>query len=204
MVEDFRNAAISQLNHAISTLTAAVDTATVRHHLDYVKTRLSQYIQKAEAMLEIKDLQLVAKQNEIKTMEKIIQDLEEQNRSLREKHNLLPPPAHAQNWQTPDDKENDSQEDEKKTIEELQEENKQLRFNRVCMEDLISQCEPSVRNYLRGRNWRAPEDGENDCEDVAKTIEQLREENQQLRLNRRSLENRISGCDPSVRNYLFG
>ena len=92
MVEDCRNAAISQLNHALDTLTAAVDTATVRHHLDYVKTRLTNYIHTAETVLEIKDLQLVAKQNEIKTMEKIIQDLEEQNRSLREKHNSPPPP----------------------------------------------------------------------------------------------------------------
>ena len=41
-------------------------------------------------------------------------------------------------------------------------------------------------------------------EDARKTIEQLREENQQLRLDRRSLENRISGCEPSVIDYLRG
>jgi sensor histidine kinase YesM len=99
MVEDCRDRAISQLNHALGTLTAAVDTATVRHHLDYVKTRLTQYIHTAETMLEIKDLQLVAKQNEIKSMEKIIQDLEEQNRYLREKHNSPPPPPPGRNWQ---------------------------------------------------------------------------------------------------------
>ena len=40
MVEDYRYAAIAQINHALSTLTAAVDTATVRRHIDYVKTRL--------------------------------------------------------------------------------------------------------------------------------------------------------------------
>ena len=44
MVEENRDAAIAQLNHALGTLTPAVDTATVRHHLDYVKTRLTQYI----------------------------------------------------------------------------------------------------------------------------------------------------------------
>ena len=76
MVEDYRDAAIAHINHALSTLTAAVDTATVRHHLDYVKTRLTQYINRAEAVFEIKDGQLVAKQNEIKTMEKRIQDLD--------------------------------------------------------------------------------------------------------------------------------
>ena len=98
--------------------------------------------------------------------------------------------------------ENDWEEED--TIEELLEENQQLRLKMKSLEDLISQCEPSIRNYLRGRNWRAPEDEENDCEDAPKTIEQLREENQQLRLNRRSLENRISGCEPSVRDFLFG
>lgn len=193
MVEENRDAAIAQLNHALGTLTPAVDTATVRHHLDYVKTRLTQYINRAEAGLEIKDEQLVAKQNKIKTMEKRIQDLEEENRSLREKHNSPPPPPHEENdWE------------EEETIEELLEENQQLRLKKQSLEDLISQCEPSIRNYLRGRNWQAPEDEENDCEDAPKTIEQLREENQQLRLNRSSLENRISGCEPSVRDFLFG
>ena len=195
MVEENRDAAIAQLNHALDTLTPAVDTATVRHHLDYVKTRLTQYINRAEAVFEIKDGQLVAKQNEIKTMEKRIQDLEEENRSLREKHNLPP---------LPPNEENDWEEDEEETIEELQEENQQLRLKKHSLEDLISQCEPSIRNYLCGRNWQAPEDEENDCEDAPKTIEQLREENQQLRLNLRSLENRISGCEPCVRDFLFG
>ena len=64
MVEEYRDAAIAQLNHALSELTAAVDTVTVRHHLDYVKTRLNQYIQTAEAALEIRAERLVAKENE--------------------------------------------------------------------------------------------------------------------------------------------
>ena len=107
MVEDYRDAAIAQLNHALSELTAAVDTVTVRHHLDYVKTRLTQYIHTAEAVLDFKDgQQLVAKQNEIKSMEKI--------------------------------------------IEELQEENQQLRLNLWSLNDRISGCEPSVIDYLRG------------------------------------------------------
>ena len=102
-----RDRAIAQLNHALGTLTAAVDTATVRHHLDYVKTRLTQYIHTAEAVLDFKDgQQLVAKQNEIKSMEKI--------------------------------------------IEELQEENQQLRLNLWSLNDRISGCEPSVIDYLRG------------------------------------------------------
>ena len=113
--------------------------------------------------------------NEINTMEKRIQDFDEEN-----------------NWE------------EEKSIEELREENQQLRLKMYSLEDLISQCEPSIRHYLRGRNWRAPEDEENDCEDAPKTIEQLREENQQLWLNKRSLENRISGCEPSVRDFLCG
>lgn len=96
------------------------------------------------------------------------------------------------------------EEDEEETIEELQEENQQLRENLLCLNDRISGCEPSLRDYLRGRNWRPPEDDKNDCEDAPKTIEQLREENQQLRLDRRSLENRISGCEPSVIDYLRG
>ena len=114
--------------------------------------------------------------NEIKTMEKRIQDFDEEN-----------------NW-----------EEEEETIEELREENQQLRLRMQSLDDLISQCEPSIRNYLRGRNWRVPEDEENDCEDAPKSIQQLWEENQQLRLNKRSLENRISQCEPSIRNFLFG
>ena len=193
MVEENRDAAIAQLNHALGTLTPAVDTATVRHHIDYVKTRLTQYINRAEAVFEIKDNQLIAKQNEIKTMEKRIHDLEEENRSLREKHNSPPPPPHEENnWE------------EEETIEELREENQQLRLKMLSLEELISQCEPSIRDYLRGRNGQASEDEENDCEDAPKTIEQLREENQQLRLNMQSLEDRISGCEPCVRDFLFG
>ena len=95
-------------------------------------------------------------------------------------------------------------EEEEETIEELQEENQQLRLNLWCLNDRISGCEPSLRDYLRGRNWRAPEDEKNDSEDAPKTIEQLREENQQLRLDKRSLETRISGCEPSVIDYLRG
>ena len=94
--------------------------------------------------------------------------------------------------------------EEEETIEELQEENQQLRLNLWCLNDRISGCEPSLRDYLRGRNWRAPEDEKNDSEDAPKTIEQLREENQQLRLDKRSLETRISGCEPSVIDYLRG
>ena len=84
MVEDYRDAAIAQINHALSTLTPAVDTATVRHHLDYVKTRLNQYIQTAEAALEFKDGQLVAKQKEINALKNSIKDLEEENIALKE------------------------------------------------------------------------------------------------------------------------
>ena len=84
MVEDYRDAAIAQINHALSTLTAAVDTATVRHHLDYVKTRLNQYIQTAEAALEFKDGQLLAKQKEINALKNSIKDLEEENIALKE------------------------------------------------------------------------------------------------------------------------
>ena len=139
MVEENRDAAIAQLNHALGTLTAAVDTATVRHHIDYVKTRLTQYINRAETMFEIKDKQLLAKQNEIKTMEKRIHDLEEENRSLREKHNSPPPPPHEENnWE------------EEETIEELREENQQLRLNMQSLEDRISGCEPCVRDFLFG------------------------------------------------------
>ena len=94
--------------------------------------------------------------------------------------------------------------EEEETIEELQEENQQLRLNLWSLNDRISGCEPSLRDYLRGRNWRAPEDEKNDSEDAPKTIEQLREENQQLRLDKRSLETRISGCEPSVIDYLRG
>jgi predicted nuclease with TOPRIM domain len=90
MVEDYRDAAIAQLNHALSELTAAVDTVTVRHHLDYVKTRLNQYIQTAEAALEIRAERLVAKENEIETLEMRIQILEEENSFLKEKQNSLP------------------------------------------------------------------------------------------------------------------
>jgi len=93
---------------------------------------------------------------------------------------------------------------ENKTIDELQEENQQLRENLWCLNDRISGCEPSLRDYLRGGNWRPSEDEKNDCNDAPKTIEQLREENQQLRLDRRFLENRISGCEPSVIDYLRG
>ena len=94
--------------------------------------------------------------------------------------------------------------EEEETIEELQEENQQLRLNLWCLNDRISGCEPSLRHYLRGRNWRAPEDEKNDSEDAPKTIEQLREENQQLRLNLWCLNDRISGCEPSVIDYLRG
>ena len=94
--------------------------------------------------------------------------------------------------------------EEEETIEELQEENQQLRLDLWCLNDRISGCEPSLRDYLRGRNWRAPEDEKNDSEDAPKTIEQLREENQQLRLDKRSLETRISGCEPYVIDYLRG
>ena len=90
MVEDYRDAAIAQINHALSTLTAAVDTATVRHHLDYVKTRLNQYIQKAEAVLEIKDGLLVANESEINTLKREIQRLQKENLALKEKQNSLP------------------------------------------------------------------------------------------------------------------
>jgi predicted nuclease with TOPRIM domain len=90
MVEDCRDAAISQLNHALGTLTAAVDTATVRHHLDYVKTRLTQYIHTAEAVLEIKDGLLIANESEINTLKREIQRLQKENRSLKEKQNSLP------------------------------------------------------------------------------------------------------------------
>ena len=90
MVEEYRDAAIAQLNHALSTLTAAVDIATVRHHLDYVKTRLNQYIQTAEAVLEFKDGQLVAKQKEINALKNSIKDLEKENLALKEKQNSLP------------------------------------------------------------------------------------------------------------------
>ena len=96
MVEDYRDAAIAQLNHALSELTAAVDTVTVRHHLDYVKTRLSQYIRAAEATLEIRAERLVAKENEIETLEMRIQILEEENSFLKEKYNSPPPPS--QDW----------------------------------------------------------------------------------------------------------
>ena len=94
--------------------------------------------------------------------------------------------------------------EEEETIEELQEENQQLRLNLWSLNDRISGCEPSLRDYLRGGNWRPSEDEKNDCNDAPKTIEQLREENQQLRLDRRFLENRISGCEPSVIDYLRG
>jgi predicted nuclease with TOPRIM domain len=90
MVEEYRDAAIAQLNHALSTLTAAVDIETVRHHLDYVKTRLNQYIHTAEAVLEFKDGQLVAKEKEINALKNTIKDLEKENLALKEKQNSLP------------------------------------------------------------------------------------------------------------------
>jgi len=90
MVEDYRDAAIAQLNHALSELTAAVDIVTVRHHLDYVKTRLNQYIQTAEAVLEIKDDRLVENENEINTLKREIQRLQKENIALKEKQNSLP------------------------------------------------------------------------------------------------------------------
>ena len=90
MVEDYRNAAIAQLNHALSTLTAAVDIETVRHHLDYVKTRLTQYIHTAEAVLEIKDGLLIANESEINTLKREIQRLQKENLALKEKQNSLP------------------------------------------------------------------------------------------------------------------
>lgn len=90
MVEDCRDAAIAQINHALNTLTAAVDTATVRHHLDYVKTRLTQYIHTAEAVLDFKDGQLVAKQKEINALKNSIKDLEKENFALKEKQKSLP------------------------------------------------------------------------------------------------------------------
>ena len=94
MFDDLHNhhlvRAVAQVNHALDTLTPAVDVATVRHHLDYVKTRLSQYIRAAEATLEIRAERLVAKENEIKTLEMRIQILEEENSFLKEKQNSLP------------------------------------------------------------------------------------------------------------------
>ena len=97
MVEDYRYAAIAQINHALSTLTAAVDTATVRHHLDYVKTRLTQYLHKAEAVLEFKDGQLVANESEINTLKREIQRLQKENLALKEKQKSLP----GENLRTP-------------------------------------------------------------------------------------------------------
>ena len=135
-------------------------------------------------------------------MTNTIRELQEENRVLKEKHKSPPPSALDREWGFPTDEENDYEEEE--TIEQLREENQQLRFKMHSLDELISQCEPSIRYYLRGRNWRAPEDEENDYEDAPKTIEQLREENKQLRLNRRSLENRISGCELSVRDFLRG
>ena len=78
------------------------------------------------------------------------------------------------------------------TIRELQEENRALK-------EKHKSPPPSP---LDGE-WGFPTDDENDY-DEEETIEQLREENQQLWLNKRSLENRISGCEPSVRDFLFG
>ena len=57
----------------------------------------------------------------------------------------------------------------------------------------INTMEKRIQDFDEENNW---EEG--------KSIEELREENQQLRLNKRSLENRISGCEPSVRDFLFG
>ena len=100
MFDDLHNhhlvRAVAQVNHALDTLTPAVDVATVRHHLDYVKTRLSQYIRAAEETLETRAERLVAKENEIKTLEKRIQILEEENSFLKEKYNSPPPPS--QDW----------------------------------------------------------------------------------------------------------
>lgn len=90
MVEEYRDAAIAQLNHALSTLTAAVDIETVRHHLDYVKICLNQIIHTAEAVLEFKDGQLVAKEKEINALKNTIKDLEKENLALKEKQNSLP------------------------------------------------------------------------------------------------------------------
>ena len=89
MVEDYRDAAIAQINHALSTLTAAVDTATVRRHLDYVKTRLTQYIHTAEAVLEIKDGLLIANESEINTLKREIQRLQKENLALEEENLAL-------------------------------------------------------------------------------------------------------------------
>ena len=148
--------AVAQVNYALDTLTPAVDVATVRHHLDYVKTRLSQYIRAAEATLEIRAELLVAKENEIKTLEMRIQILEEENSFLKEKYNSPPPP---QDWDQISQRLEDLiSQCESSTIEELQEENQQLRLNLWSLNDRISGCEPSLRDYLRGRNWRAPED----------------------------------------------
>ena len=155
-------------------------------------------------------VEFAAKQrSRVQEMGNTIRELEEENRALKEKHNSPPPSALDREWGFPTDEENDYEEEE--TIEQLREENQQLRFKMHSLDELISQCEPSIRYYLRGQNWRATLlrwqhacIEENDYEDAPKTIEQLREENKQLRLNRRSLENRISGCEPSVRDFLRG
>jgi hypothetical protein len=44
----------------------------------------------------------------------------------------------------------DCRDPEEETIEELQEENQQLRLNLWCLNDRISGCETSVIDYLRG------------------------------------------------------
>ena len=80
-------------------------------------------------------------------MANTIRELQEENRALKEKHNSPPPSALVRDWGFPTDEENDYEEE---TIEELREKNKQLRFDMWCLEDRISQCEPSVRNFLRG------------------------------------------------------
>lgn len=126
--------------------------------------------------------------NDIKTLEKTILQLHQENLSLKETRNS---PPHPTEWGMAT-----------ATIKQLREENRQLKFNRQCLEDRISKCEPSLRDYLRGRNWQAPEDEENDCEDAPKTIEQLLEENGRLRENIRSVEKRISGCEPSVSDFI--
>ena len=84
----------------------------------------------------------------VEEMANTIRELQEENRVLKEKHKSPPPSTLDREWGFPTDEENDYEEEE--TIEELREKNKQLRFDMWCLEDRISQCEPSVRNFLRG------------------------------------------------------
>jgi len=78
----------------------------------------------------------------VEEMANTIRELQEENRTLKEKHNSPPPSTLVRDWGFPTDEENDCEEEEK-TIE-------QLRFDMWCLEDRISQCEPSVRDFLRG------------------------------------------------------